>query len=61
MENLTTVVMATSETSDQNSDNLDVVDIILSETATLLSGPRTALAISYIKQVCFSLISIVHA
>ena len=51
IENLTTIVMATGETSDQNSDNLAVVDTIFSETATLLSGPRTSLAISYVKQV----------
>ena len=53
MNNLTTIVTATSEASDQNSDNLAVVDIILSETATLLSGPRSSLAISYVKEVRF--------
>ena len=51
IENLTTIVMASGEMSDQNSDNLAVVDTIFSETATLLSGPRTSLAINYVKQV----------
>ena len=51
MNNLTAIVESTSETSDQNSDNLAVVDTVLSETAALLSGTSTSLDIKYVKEV----------
>ena len=51
MNNLTAIVGSTSETSDQNSDNLAVVDSVLSETAALLSGTSTSLDINYVKEV----------
>ena len=51
MNNLTAIVGSTSETSDQNSDNLAVVDTVLSETAALLSATSTSLDIKYVKEV----------
>ena len=51
IQNLTTIVMATGEMSDQNIENLDVVNTIFSETASLLSGPRSSLGISSFKEV----------
>lgn len=51
MSNLTGIVNATSETSDQNSDNLAVVDTILSGTAALLQGPGVDLPIDDVTEV----------
>ena len=56
MSNLTAIVSATSESSDQNSENLAVVDTILSGTATLLQGSGTTLAIDYVTKVSSTIV-----
>ena len=45
VNNLTAVIMTTNEAADQNTDNLEVVRTVLTQTATLLHNVSVPLAV----------------
>ncbi|XP_019850324.1 PREDICTED: uncharacterized protein LOC105312200 [Amphimedon queenslandica] len=45
-ENLTNLVVSTTDTADQNTDNIEVVSTILNQTARLLSDPMIVMSLS---------------
>ena len=51
INNLTTIVMATVEESDQNSDNLAVVELVFRRTAALLRKSPGDLSVTAVTNV----------
>ena len=51
VNNLTTIVMATMEESDQNSDNLAVVELVFRRTAALLQKKAEDLSVTAVTNV----------
>ena len=51
VNNLTTIVMATVEESDQNSDNLAVVELVFRRTAALLQKSPGDLSVTAVTNV----------
>ena len=60
ISNLTSVVMATSELSDQNGDNLAVVSTVMKQTAELLNQTAVNISLKAVTGVSLYIIIIIQ-